>query len=409
MKKTLPELKPALNQVPGYALLTLQGWETPAASLDSSYEVCVQRNQDSRFLGADKKWTATQTWHQVDAIESQNEFVALTLGPNVVDPLVQNPQMTYLLQARYGQELAQGVMRIREGVLSSHASGLTGEAVSRIAKPPEVAMPAVATIPEAVPAAATSSMSEPVTQSKNKSSSAMLIAAIVVLLLIAAYFGWRWYKNQQQVVVAPPPAAVVTTPSAPTPPAEPVAEPPVAPKPPAEPVAEPPVAPKPPAEPVAEPPVAPPPPEPVAAPPVASPPPPPPEPAPAPTIPMTLPPPTTSAAACSSEALAATKNDLSFIQACLRTTPDTGKVLAVIESAKTAKRCDVAHRLYAFKGQAGDVVIALAYAKEFDPKFFTAGCVTAADKNTALYWYDLVLARDANHAEAKERAEALRK
>lgn len=124
---------------------------------------------------------------------------------------------------------------------------------------------------------------------------------------------------------------------------------------------------------------------------------------------MTLPPPTTSAAACSSEALAATKNDLSFIQACLRTTPDTGKVLAVIESAKTAKRCDVAHRLYAFKGQAGDVVIALAYAKEFDPKFFTAGCVTAADKNTALYWYDLVLARDANHAEAKERAEALRK
>ena len=381
MKKTLPELKPALNQVPGYALLTLQGWETPAASLDSSYEVCVQRNQDSRFLGADKKWTATQTWHQVDAIESQNEFVALTLGPNVVDPLVQNPQMTYLLQARYGQELAQGVMRIREGVLSSHASGLTGEAVSRIAKPPEVAMPAVATIPEAVPAAATSSMSEPVTQSKNKSSSAMLIAAIVVLLLIAAYFGWRWYKNQQQVVVAPPPAAVVTTPSAPTPPAEPVAEPPVAP----------------------------PPPEPVAAPPVASPPPPPPEPAPAPTIPMTLPPPTTSAAACSSEALAATKNDLSFIQACLRTTPDTGKVLAVIESAKTAKRCDVAHRLYAFKGQAGDVVIALAYAKEFDPKFFIAGCVTAADKNTALYWYDLVLARDANHAEAKERAEALRK
>jgi hypothetical protein len=100
---------------------------------------------------------------------------------------------------------------------------------------------------------------------------------------------------------------------------------------------------------------------------------------------------------------------LSFIQACLKTTPDTAKVLAVIETAKTAKRCEIVQRLYAFKGQAGDMVIALAYAKEFDPKFFTAGCVTAADKNTALYWYDLVLSRDANHAEAKERAEALRK
>lgn len=373
MKKTLPELKPALSQMPGYALLTLQGWETPAASLDSSYEVCVQRNQDSRFLGADKKWTPTQTWHQVDATESQNEFVALALGPNVVDPLVENPQMTYLLQARYGQELAQGVMRIREGVLSSHASGLTGEAVSRIAKPPEVATPTMATPPEVASATATSSVPEPLTQPKAKSSSAVLIAVFVVLLLlIAAYFGWRWYQNQQQVVVAPPPVAVVTTPPAPTPPAEPVAAPP------AEPAVAAPAAPPPPAEPT---------------------------PAPPPVSSTVAPPP----AACSSEALAATKDDLSFIQACLRTTPDTEKVLAVIESAKTAKRCDIAQRLYAFKGQAGDLVIALAYAKEFDPKFFTAGCVTAADKNTALYWYDLVLARDANHAEAKERADALRK
>jgi hypothetical protein len=393
MKKTLPELKPALNQMPGNALLTLQGWETPAASLDSSYEVCVQRNQDSRFLGADKKWTPTQTWHQVDATESQNEFVALTLGPNIVDPLVENPQMTYLLQARYGQELAQGVMRIREGVLSSHASGLTGEAVSRIAKPFEPAAPAViaaTTTPEVPPAVTPSVAPEPANQTKSTSSSVMLIAAIVlVLLLIAAYFGWRWYQNQQQVVVAPPTvateAAAVTTPPAAEPPAATPAEPAVAPP--------------------AAPPAAPPPePAPVAA--AVAPPPPPPEPAPVAAVVAPPPPPP---AACSSEALSATKDDLSFIQACLRTTPDTAKVLAVIESAKTAKRCDVAHRLYAFKGQAGDVVIALAYAKEFDPKFFIAGCVTAADKNTALYWYDLVLARDANHAEAKERADALRK
>jgi hypothetical protein len=317
----------------------------------------------------------------VDATESQNEFVALTLGPNVVDPLVENPQMTYLLQARFGEELAQGVMRIREGVLSSHASGLTGEAVSRIAKPFETVAPvvtAVNTAPEVPPAVTPSVAAEPANQAK--SSPAMIIAAIVlVLLLIAAYFAWRWYQNQQQVAVAPPTvateAAAVTTP----PTAEPAVAPPAAP---------------------------PPEPAPIAA--AVAPPPPPPEPAPVAAA-VAPPPPPPPPAACSSEALAATKDDLSFIQACLRTTPDTEKVLAVIESAKTAKRCDVAHRLYAFKGQAGDVVIALAYAKEFDPKSFTAGCVTAADKNTALYWYDLVLARDANHAEAKERAEALRK
>lgn len=361
MKKTLPELKPALNQTPGFGLLTLQGWETPAPSLDCSYEVCVQRNQDSRFLGADNQWTATQTWHQVDATESQNEFVALTLGPNVVDPLVENPQMTYLLQVRYGQELAQGVMRIREGVLSSHAAGQTGEAVARVAKPQPVAAPAeiTASTTAEVPLAG---VAEPVTQTvsqpKPKSSSALVIAVVVlVLLLIAAYFGWRWYQNQQQVVVGTQPAAtgagVVTPPPVPAPAAA--------------------------------------------------------SPAPPPAVATTTVTPPPAPAPCSSEALAATKDDLAFIQTCLKTTPDTAKVLEVIEFAKTAKRCDVAQRLYAFKGQAGDIVIALAYAKEFDPTFFTAGCVTAADKNTALYWYELVLAKDANHAEAKERAEALKK
>jgi hypothetical protein len=355
MKRTLPELKPALTQTPGYGLLTLQGWETPEASFDFSYEVCVQRNQDSRFLGADNQWTATQTWHQVDTSESQNEFVALTLGPNIVDPLVENPQMTYQLQARYGAELAQGVIRIGKGVLSSHASGQTGEAVSRIAKPVQAVSPTVA--PEPLPVAEQETVADPVTQPKSKSSQTLLVVAIVlVLLLIAAYFGWRWYQGQQSAPVATSaPSPTVTAGTVTTPPTVTT------------------VTPAPGAS-VAPTPAAP-----------------------------------SAAPACSSEALAATKDDLSFIQSCLKSNPDTAKVLAMIELAKTAKRCDVAQRMYAFKGQGGDVVIALAYAKEFDPKFFVAGCLTAADKNTALYWYDLVLAKDPNHTEAKERAEALRK
>ena len=349
MKKTLPELKPALNQAPGYGLLTLQGWETPEASFDCNYEVCIQRNQDSRFLGADNQWTATQTWHQVDASESQNEFVALALGPNIVDPLVENPQMTYLLQARYGAELAQGVMRIREGVLSSHASGQTGDAVSRVAKPVQAVSPVAAqstAAPDPLPVTEQAAIADAVNQPKSKSSQTLVMAAVVlVLLLIAAYFGWRWYQGQQATSVATTaPTSTSATGAVTTPPA--------------------------------------------AAPTPASP---------------------TAAPACSSEALAATKDDLLFIQACLKTSPDTAKVLTVIELAKTAKRCDVAQRLYAFKGQAGDVVVALAYAKEFDPKFFVAGCLASADKNTALYWYDLVLAKDPNHTDAKERAEALRK
>ncbi len=351
MKKSQPELRPALNHAPGFGFLTLQGWETPAALFDCSYEVCVQRNQDNRFLGVDSRWTATQTWHQVDATESQNEFVALVVGPNIVDPLVENPQMTYLLQARYGAEFAQGVLRIREGVLSSYAAGQTGEAVSRVAKPTQaVSAPAVGSVAatELLPTAVEAAVLDQVDQSKSKSSKVLLIAAIVlVLLLIAAYFGWRWYQGQQPAPIVTTPTTVLSsTPELTPTPATNVTPTPAAPA---------------------------------------------------------------ATQGCSSEALAETKDDLSFIQTCLKTSPDTAKVLSVIELAKTAKRCDVAQRLYAFKAQAGDVVIALAYAKEFDPKFFVAGCVTAADKDTALYWYDLVLAKDSNQTEAKVRVEDLRK
>jgi hypothetical protein len=113
--------------------------------------------------------------------------------------------------------------------------------------------------------------------------------------------------------------------------------------------------------------------------------------------------------ACSEEAMAKVKDDLIYIQGCLKTSPDSVQVLAVINAAKKSNRCDLAQRLYAFKGQAGDVPVALAYAKEFDPASFTAGCFKAADKETAIYWYEVVLSKDANHAEAKSRLEALRK
>jgi hypothetical protein len=107
--------------------------------------------------------------------------------------------------------------------------------------------------------------------------------------------------------------------------------------------------------------------------------------------------------------MAKVKDDLIYIQSCLKTNPDSAQVLAVIDAAKKSNRCDLAQRLYAFKGQAGDVPVALAYAREFDPATFAAGCFKAADQQTAIYWYEVVLSKDANNADAKSRLEALRK
>ena len=359
MKKTRPELRPSMTGRPGFATLVLTGWDSESVEIGARAEVCVQRNQDQRYLGEGRQWTASQTWHQVSlSDEPTAESVMLSLEPVVVDPLVENPQMTYQIQIRIGSENGVGVIRIREGVLSSHAAGQTASPVAHVSQAAvEPLTPEPAPL-ELAPAP------EPVVATENKKSNKLLLIALLILLVLigVGWFAWMQLKTEPATIaVAVPQVAepVQTTPN-----------PVVAEAPTAVPVAAPVVAP--PAVPAAPPtPVEPP--------------------------------------ACSAEAMAKVKDDLIYIQSCLKTNPDSVQLLAVIDAAKKSNRCDLAQRLYAFKGQAGDIPVALAYAKEFDPASFTAGCFKAADKETAIYWYEVVVSKDANHAEAKSRLEALRK
>jgi hypothetical protein len=345
MKKTRPELKPSLTGRPGFATLVLTGWESESIEIGARAEVCVQRNQDQRYLGDGRQWTTLQTWHQVSlSDEPTAESVALSLEPVIVDPLVENPQMTYQIQIRIGSEHGVGVIRIREGVLSSHAAGQSVSPVAHVYQASvEPLVPEPAPI-ELAPAPA------PVIPIENKKSNKLPLIGLFILLLLIGVGGFAWMQLKTQPATTPNPVVA----QAPT--VAPVAAPVVAPLPV-------PAAPPAPVEPPA----------------------------------------------CSAEAMAKVKDDLMYIQSCLKTNPDSVQVLAVIDAAKKSNRCDLAQRLYAFKGQAGDIPVALAYAKEFDPASFTPGCFKAADKETAIYWYEVVLSKDANHVEAKSRLEALRK
>lgn len=345
MKKTRPELKPSLTGRPGFATLVLTGWESESIEIGARAEVCVQRNQDQRYLGDGRQWTTLQTWHQVSlSDEPTAESVALSLEPVIVDPLVENPQMTYQIQIRIGSEHGVGVIRIREGVLSSHAAGQSVSPVAHVSQASvEPLVPEPAPI-ELAPAP------EPVLPIENKKSNKLPLIGLFILLLLIGVGGFAWMQIKTEPATTPNPVVA----QAPT--AAPVAAPVVAPLPV-------PAAPPAPVEPPA----------------------------------------------CSAEAMAKVKDDLMYIQSCLKTNPDSVQVLAVIDAAKKSNRCDLAQRLYAFKGQAGDIPVALAYAKEFDPASFTPGCFKAADKETAIYWYEVVLSKDANHVEAKSRLEALRK
>lgn len=334
MKKIRPELKPAASGRPGVGILVVTNWERESLEFGAGAELCIQRNQDHRYLGEHGQWTATQTWHQVSLSEEHiDTSVVLALDERLIDPLVENPQMTYQLQVRIGSEEAIGVLRIREGVLSSRAAGQSADPVTRVADAQRIVAPdhSVPPVTEPVEPA-----HESVIESKQKQPRAGLwIALIAGLALVAAgFFAWKYFgSTAQPVVTSTTPIAVITTP--PAAPAEP--------------------------------------------------------------------------APCSKEALAASKDDLLFIQTCLKTNPDSNQVLTVIATAKEAKRCDVVQRLYAFKGQSGDAKVALAYAREFDPATFVAGCLSAADKETAIYWYELVLSKEPDNTDVKTRLEALRK
>lgn len=101
------------------------------------------------------------------------------------------------------------------------------------------------------------------------------------------------------------------------------------------------------------------------------------------------------------------QNELSFVQNCIQQEMSSEQLLTVINGAKAAEQCGVAQRLYANRAQSGDVTIALAYAKEYDPKFHQTNSCFSPDNATASYWYETVLGIDPDNQLAQERLEVL--
>jgi hypothetical protein len=131
-------------------------------------------------------------------------------------------------------------------------------------------------------------------------------------------------------------------------------------------------------------------------------------PAPAPVVAAAAPA-TANAEACTLDSMNSLP-ELTFVQTCIKAAPDSAKLLEIINQAKASKHCGVAQRLYANRAQAGDPLIANAYAREYDPKYLKASeCFPVADNATAAYWYETILTQDPNNAEAKQRFEELQK
>ncbi|MBX8528625.1 hypothetical protein K5D32_03075 [Pseudomonas cichorii] len=126
------------------------------------------------------------------------------------------------------------------------------------------------------------------------------------------------------------------------------------------------------------------------------------------TVAPPAPAPAVAAVPCSVEALSS-ETELNFVQSCIKQAPDSAALLKVIELAKANKQCGVAQRLYANRAQAGNVEVAQAYAREYDPKYLQpSACFAAADNATAVYWYETILSYQADNAEAAQRLKELK-
>lgn len=347
------KLLPLATPAPGLAILQIRGWEGDAASL----EFAIQRNQDDKYLQHNRQWGNAPCWFAQDFTEdTDGESISQQVGAAIVDPLLQSSAtgiFNFRLRSSDGAYEDENPMRLAPGLLSSLAGGespVAAESSTRLVM--ESAVPVLT--PEQEQA------QEPITVSVDETIAAEPLAIQM--------------QNQEEtpaavqnkgsklpllitlLVAASVIAAVLwfllgnkkqeQAPVASNAPAMAVA-------------------------------------------PAAN-------------------QPQQAAAPCSTEAMAS-ESELTFVQNCIRHAPGSEQLLQVIEQAKAGNHCGVAQRLYANRAQAGDLLIANAYAREYDPKYHqSSSCFNEPDNATATYWYEHILSYEPDNTEAKARFEELK-
>ena len=366
--------------VPGEAqlLIRLRG----VTDLVESLEFALLNNQQN-YLQEGDQWSPAPHWFSISGGYPLQSGSGFRVGAAIVDPLLVNQSPIQLhVKLASGEDRHTTLQVAREAVLPSSARGEVGEyggssvistpvveapqvpELAPVGVPVEIELPAFSAEPEPEPEVEAEPEPVPVatplpmaSTAAPKSKTPLILGGVVLLLLLGALIFWF-----SRPADAPSAAAPVTDSIADTA-AEPVTDPT--------------------AETAAEP---------VAAEPVVN---------------------EASGEAtddgCSATNLA-TKSELAFVQACIAEQPPTDALLAVIQNAKSAQKCGVAQRLYANRAQGGDSKVALAYAREYDPKFHQPNdCFKEADNATAAYWYDTALQVEPDNAEAKQRYEELSK
>ena len=332
---------------PGCGELVVSGWSHGAEAC----ELCVQRNQDNYYLGENDDWGARQVWHQLGALQGDGERFLCNIDHRLVDPLVENQRMYQFrltLRDAQSKKEEEAGLRIDSKLQPSTASGNSRFEEKKVDHTTKPA-PKDEPVPE-----------PPMTASEQEPIQAPVLAPEPIVATPLPALPKKGSKMPLILIILLLVLALATAawfllrkPSSDDVTVEP-GPPPAAVEPSAAPAA--------------------------------------------------------AMAVCSPETLADTKDDLSFIQTCLKSNPSSEQVLAIITAAKEARRCNVMQRLYAHKAQSGDAAVAYAYAREYDPAHYASGgCIETADGETAAYWYEIAVKHDPQNQDAQQRLKELSK
>lgn len=311
------------------------------------YSIAIQRSQNSYYLHSAQSWDASLRWLPQAGWTEHEEGIAVLLGPDIVDSLLANASDAYqiTLADASGQELGRSPVKLDKAILPSTAGG-NAQAMELTMPVAAVEAPVPAPEPEPV-VEAPPAVVEPAPEPVKVDVPAPPVQAPAPVVAPAKKGGMgKWIALLVLLLIAAGAAGYwFYSQSAKDSPA-------------------------------------------------------------APEAPETKPA-VVETDNCSMDKLA-DRPGLQFVQECVKESKTSEQWLAVIEEAKKAEQCDVAQRLYVNKAQSGDVKIAMAYAREYDPKDHQAhACFSKPNPATAAYWYETVLLSEPDNAQAKARFQEL--
>lgn len=347
------KLCPLTPTVAGLATLQVRGWEEDAGHL----EFAIQRNQDEYYLQHDRRWGNAPCWFAQHFVENASgDSISCQVGAEIVDPLLlgsANDMYNFRLRNDDGVEDDNPLIILLDGLLPSLAGNGSGPGAAESTVSLSTT-PASAPVPTVEPASAVEQISTPAPAQADSVPSAPASAGTPEFATTSEPKRGKVLPLLGLLILLLALAgglwfwlrpATVPAPDAPA-----------------------------------------------AAAPAA--------PIPTPAAQTTQP--------CSKEALA-NESELSFVQNCIKKSPDSDALLQIIAQAKDTQHCGVAQRLYANRAQAGDMKVAAAYAREYDPKYHQpSACFAEPDNATAAYWYEHILSYEPNNEEAAQRLQELK-